>query len=97
METTINLISVTRTKDAYGVLRENESTRQVFADVTSVSQSEWFEGGRNGLNPELRFSIFFADYGNERSVEYEGGRYSVYRVYRNGDYVELYTERKSGA
>ena len=93
----ITLISVSRTQDAYGQWVETESTNDAYCQVDSVSQSEFFEGGRNGLNPEFRFTVFFADYNNETIVEYKSQRYSVYRTYlTRNDRLELYVERKGG-
>lgn len=93
----ITLISVSRTQDAYGQWVETESTNDVYCQVNSVTQSEFFEGGRNGLNPEFRFTVFFADYNNETIVEYKSQRYSVYRTYlTRNDRLELYVERKGG-
>lgn len=93
----ITLISVTRTQDDYGIWRETEKGNDIFCQVNSVTQSEFFEAGRNGLNPEYRFTVFFADYNNEEIVEYKGERYSVYRTYlRRNDVLELYVERKGG-
>ena len=93
----ITLIAATKKQDDYGVWRQTETRRDVFAQVDSVTRSEFFEGGRNGLNPEFRFTMFFADYDDERIVEFRGKRYSVYRTYigRN-DTLELYVERKGG-
>ena len=93
----IKLITVTRTQDEYGVWRSTESEKEIFCQVSSVTQSEFFEGGRNGLNPEFRFTVFFGDYSDEPIVIYKGNRYSVYRTYlgRN-DRLELYVERKGG-
>ena len=93
----ISLIAVTTSRDDYGVMRKTETKRDVFCDVSSVTQSEFFEGGRNGLNPEYRFTMFRYDYADESIVEYKGNRYSVYRTYfgRN-DTIELYVERRGG-
>ena len=93
----ISLIAVTTSRDDYGVMRKTETKRDVFCDVSSVTQSEFFEGGRNGLNPEYRFTMFRFDYADESIVEYKGNRYSVYRTYfgRN-DTIELYVERRGG-
>ena len=91
------LVGYTYTKDAYGVLQRSETKRKVFADVSSVSASEFFEGGRNGLKPALRFTIFAYDYKGEDVIECDGVQYSVYRTYnRNYDQVELYCELKKG-
>ena len=93
----ITLISVSRTQDAYGQWVETESTNDVYCQVDSVSQSEFFEGGRNGLNPEYRITMFFGDYCGERDVVYHGKAYSVYRTYKGRkDEIELYVERKGG-
>lgn len=95
----IGLISVTYSVDQYGVQKATEEEpRQVMCQVDSVTQTEFFEGGRNGLNPEFVFRVFFADYENERLVEYNGSKYTIYRTYyRRDDTVELYAERKGGS
>lgn len=93
----IKLISISRTQDNYGQWTETESSTQVYCQVDSITQSEFYEGGRNGLNPELRFTVFFADYNNEPIVEYKSQRYAIYRTYlRRNDMLELYCERKGG-
>lgn len=97
MDNVIRLISVTHTKDEYGVERREETERKVFCQVRSVTRAEFFDGGRNGLNPEYQMTMFAADYKGEEVVLYEDKRYSVYRVYRtDNDYLELYVERKGG-
>lgn len=93
----IKLISSTKSQDDYGVWKETLSERSVFCDVQSVTQTEFFEGGRNGLNPEYKITMFFGDYDGETLVEYEGKTYAVYRTYkRRNDTIELYVERKGG-
>lgn len=93
----ISLIAITTSQDDAGVWRKTETKRDVFCNVSSVTQSEFFEGGRNGLNPEYRFTMFRPDYNNETIVEYKGMRYGVYRTYHGrNDTLELYVERKGG-
>lgn len=93
----IKLITINRTQDAYGRWIEGTPTvREVFAKVTSISRSEFFDAGRQGLNPEYRFDVFAGDYQGETVIEYHGQTYAVYRVYEPGDYMELYVERKGG-
>ena len=95
--TPITLIGQTRKQDKFGVWRTTPSSRVVFCDVRSATASEFFEGGRNGLNPALTFTMFRHDYNGETVVEYEGNRYAVYRTYvRRGDDIELHVERKGG-
>lgn len=93
----INLISSTKTQDDFGVWRETLTERQVFCNVRSVTQTEFFEGGRNGLNPQYVFTMFRGDYEDEPMVSFEGQTYSVYRTYiRRDDTIEVYVERKGG-
>ena len=93
----ITLVLVTHEQNNYGVWETHETTRDVFCQVDSVSRSEFFDGGRNGLNPEYRFTLFFGDYNDETVVVYKGKSYSVYRTYHGRtDEIELYVERKGG-
>jgi len=93
----IKLISTNRIQDEYGRWIQEPSQKEVFCQVESVTQREFFEGGRNGLNPELKFTMFSYDYENEPIVEYNGQQYSVYRTYiKRNDDIELYVERKGG-
>lgn len=93
----VYLLGVTHTQDDNGIWQENLSARKVYAQVDSVTRNEFFEAGRNGLNPEFRISMFYYDYNGERLVRYGGKTYSVYRTYHNRtDEIELYVERTGG-
>lgn len=91
------LISLTKEQNEFGVWEITRTRRQVFCQVGSVTQTEFYEAGRNGLNPEYRFTMFFGDYAGETEVEYNGNVYSIYRTYlTRSDTIELYAERKGG-
>lgn len=93
----IKLISVSKTQDQYGVWRETLTEKEVFCRVDSVGATEFFNAGRNGLNPEFRITMFFGDYSGESMLIYHGSTYAIYRTYqRRDDMVELYVERKGG-
>ena len=93
----ITLISSTRAQNEYGVWTESPTARDVFCQVDSVTAREFFEGGRNGLKPEFRMTMFFGDYQGERDLVYKGKAYSVYRTYQGrNDTIEIYVERKGG-
>ena len=93
----INLIGITQTQDDYGQWIDTQTSKQVYCQVESVGQREFFEAGRNGLNPQFKFTLFGGDYNNEPIVEYKGSHYSVYRTYlTKTDKMELYVERKGG-
>lgn len=92
-----SLVSVTKSQDDYGVWRTEETSREVFCQVDSVTRAEFFEGGRNGLNPQFRITMFAGDYEDESIIEYNGKRYAVYRTFfSKTDTIELYVERKGG-
>lgn len=92
------LIGETYTQDALGVQRTAETRKRVFSQITSVNASEWFEGGRAGLNPEFRAEIYSAEYSGEKVLEKDSKRYAIYRTYQSSiDRVELYCELKEGA
>lgn len=95
--TAIKLISEAYAEDEYGVMQPVLKKRKVFANVQSVSRTEWFEGGRSGLNPEFKMTVFGPDYKGEQAVEYNGQTYDVYRTYAaKTDTLELYVQRKQG-
>ena len=52
------LVTESFTKDSFGIYGKTMQKRKVYVDVSSVNANEWFEGGRNGLNPEYRFRMF---------------------------------------
>lgn len=93
----LTLVTATKTQDEYGVWRSSWSKRDVFCQADSVTRSEFFDAGRNGLNPEYRFTLFAGDYNGEQTVIYKGLPYAVYRTYHaRTDIIELYVERKGG-
>lgn len=93
----INLIKEETTKNEYGVNQTVKTSREVYCQVLSITRAEFFDAGRNGLNPEFEFTMFFGDYDGEKIVEYDGETYAVYRVYHGrNDTIELYVERKGG-
>lgn len=95
--TVIYLVGETYEQNDYGVLIPTTTKTQVYADVTSVTATEWFEGGRNGLNPEYRMRIFAPEYNGEKIIEYNGIQYTIYRTYMaRNDTLELYVQRKMG-
>lgn len=94
----LTLISNTYVKNEYGVSRPVSTERTIFCRVGSISRQEFYEAGRNGLNPEYEFTVFSGDYEGESVCEFEGARYSIYRTYRvpGTDDMELYAQREGG-
>ena len=98
MDTTIVLIKGTPKKDENGVYRTTRKEREVMAIKSSVTRSEFFGGGRAGLNPSCMFKVFMGDYDEETVIGHEGKTYAVYRTFQpdNEDYIELYCQREGG-
>jgi len=90
------LISEDYLQNEYGVMQSVEQRTKVYCSVTSVSATEWFEGGRSGLNPSYRMTVFTYDYHGEEIIEYNGVRYSIYRTYMKDDEIELYVQKRTG-
>lgn len=97
MQDVITLRRVGITVDEYGVPQNEVTETDVYARVESVSASEFFDAGQNGLKPEYRFTVSAWEYGDEEELSYNGRLYSIYRTYRRSlDLIELYAERKVG-
>lgn len=99
LDDVLQLIGQSYEKDPYGVEKPtNKPPREVFVQVGSVTRREFFDAGRNGLNPEFVFTLFNGDYQGESVCAYRGQSYAIYRTYRvpDSDYIELYVERKGG-
>lgn len=91
------LVGESHEQDDNGVFQTAMTERMVFCQAQSVTRNEFFEGGRNGLNPEYEFTMFAGDYRGERICKYQGNRYAIYRVYRGrNDTIELYVQREGG-
>lgn len=100
----IDLITVVTKKDDLNqIVEEERITKSVFAELSSVSQTEFFSAGRLGLQPSLRATIYDFEYEDEPIVsitwsDTKTKLYSVYRTYmvENSDKVTLYLEERGG-
>lgn len=98
MDDTLFLIATTYEKNKYGQDVPVNTKKEVFCKVGSISRNEFFNAGRNGLNPQYVFTVFKGEYEGEWLCEYHGLTYSIYRTYEtDDDYIELYVERKGGS
>ena len=95
----IDLVVVTSGKDSLNqVVEASRTTKSIFADISSVSQTEFFSAGRIGLQPSLKAVIYDFEYEGEPIVKWNNKLYSVYRTYAvpGTDKLELYLEEKEG-
>lgn len=86
----IKLRSYTETTDEYGISGRTATDRQVFAQLKSIGQSEFYQAQADGLKPQLKFVLAdYYDYQNEKEVVYNDKVYSVLRTYRDGKKIEI--------
>lgn len=96
-DTQITLIKDQVVIGGKGVPATIQERTTVYATVSSVTGSEFFDAGQGGIRPEYQFVIYDAEYNGQQDVEYDGAVYRVYRTYRRDkDKLELYVEARSG-
>lgn len=98
MMTSIELISFS--PDAHEVGQDPvEKRRKVKAQELSLTQTELYQAGGEGLSPEAKLLIpYDRDYKGERELEYHGERWRVMRSdpYKEYNGVILLIQRKKG-
>ncbi|MDE7122588.1 MAG: hypothetical protein K2O42_10575, partial [Oscillospiraceae bacterium] len=97
MDDVLILVKQTKIQDEFHIQHNQEVERQIFCKVQSVSRSEFFSGGQNGLHPVFLFEVFPADYHSEPELIFHNVRYAIYRTFlKNADALELYAAQKGG-
>lgn len=98
MDDLITLIAETYQQDGIGQQIAVETKRQVWAHIRSAGGSEFMEGGRIGIRPELVAVTPTVNYQGEKIVEICGKRYTVFRVYmqEESDALELHLQEEVG-
>lgn len=95
----IYLLTETETTNKFGDLVRSTERRRVFAQVKSISQTEFYQAQATGLRPEIKFVIDdFYDYQGELRLAYTpfGGTeqiYEVLRTYRTKTNLEIVCRR----
>lgn len=93
----IALLKTTYTQDDVGEWTETSTEANVFAYVSSVSMSEFYQAGLQGMKPEYRFLIWQTEYDGEETLKYNDTVYTIYRTYiRDDGRLELYVTLKKG-
>lgn len=93
----VKLVTPNVTQDEIGQIIEGVPTyTEIFADISGITRSEFFQAGQTGLTPEVKFTVWAGEYSGQQIVEYDGNRYIVYRTYPADGRVELYTGRRIG-
>lgn len=99
MDDVATLISYPKIKNSIGEYVNGDPVSvTVFGTVSSISRTEWYEAGQNGLNPEILFITPLVNYSGQKIAELNGNRYAIYRTYvpPDSDSIELYLTREAG-
>lgn len=96
----IKLISIEANDDEYGDTVAKTVEREVFAEIKSVGQSEFYKAQALGLKPEIKLVLpDYMEYQGERLLKFkafnetEEQEYSVIRTYRAGNELEIVCKR----
>ena len=99
-DSVITLKKETNTVNEYGDTVQTFTSRQVFAEVKSVGQTEFYQAQAVGLKPEIKFVIAdFYDYQDEKIVSYQpfgssvAEDYTVLRTFRTNTNLEIVCRR----
>ena len=87
---------VTETRSRHGVHETvTESEREVFAEIRSVTRSEYYTALNAGIQPEYVFKLTAEDdYQKEHFLKYGGQKYRIVRTYLTDDGgIEITAER----
>lgn len=71
--------------------------QEVFCEILSISQSEFFEAAQSGLKPQYKIKLWEAEYGGQTEVRIGDDYFTVYRNYTVNGMTELYLEKRGGA
>ena len=86
----LDLISTEITIDDVGDQVETTTSKEIFCDKRSISQSEFYQSQATGLKPEIKFIIRYEDYDNHKKIRYDNRFYDVSRTYsKEEEYIEL--------
>jgi hypothetical protein len=91
------LLSITTTQDSLGQFIKEEKPFMVFCSKLSITRAEFNSSGQLGHKPEIMLIVDSDSYDNERYLNYQNKKYSIYKAFQRVDhYTELYCEVKSG-
>lgn len=98
MDDVIKLISKSFSQNDLAQHSENETSREVFAEIRTAGQSEWAAAALDGFRAEFVAITPLCNYEGEDTAEWRGKRYSVYRTYvpKDSDMIELHLRAKAG-
>lgn len=92
----IALIAVSFTQDAIGQQVAIKTPHTVYANEFTLSRSEFYEAGAQGLKPDCQYQVRSSEYADERLMAVGDAEYNIIRVERRGEWTRLTGERVVG-
>ena len=96
----IKLMAENKTVDEYGDTIVEFTENQIFAEMKSIGQSEFYQAQALGLKPEIKFVLpDYLEYKGEKRLKFKGYKedeeqeYTVLRTFRTGNMLELVCRR----
>jgi len=80
---TLRTETTTQDSDGYSTVATTTDV-DVWADVLSVTRTEFYAANANGINAAIEFDVHAEDYANQRKVVYNSQVYEVIRTYAKG-------------
>ena len=97
MNDTIILVTEETVQDATKQTYKQEvQTDELLCEMQSVTRSEWSTAQQAGFDADYQVTMFYLDYSGQRTAIFHGKRYAIYRVYFDGERVELYLGTRVG-
>jgi SPP1 family predicted phage head-tail adaptor len=91
-----NLIKITTTADELGQATITEYPYMVFCSKLSITRAEFNTAGQLGFKPNFMLVVDSDSYDNEKLIEYENKKYTIYKTFQRIDnFTELYCELKT--
>jgi len=92
-----DLLQITTTKDELGQAIKHEKPFMIFCSKMSITRAEFNTSGQLGHKPVMMLIVDSDAYDNEKFLNYQGKKYSIYKSFQRIDhFTELYCEVKAG-
>lgn len=84
----VSLGKVTETV-VYGEPIQSITWTEIFANKSSVRQSEFYAAANLGLKPELMFEVHSHEFSGHTKLKHDNKEYEIIRAYDKGEVTEL--------
>jgi SPP1 family predicted phage head-tail adaptor len=79
---TLRAVSESQNENGYAVPTTTDTI--VWANVKSVTRSEFYAANANGINAVIAFEINAEDWGNQTQIIYDSKTYYIIRAFQKG-------------